>query len=119
MHRGCIAAHIIRPSRSIFVVGVVFVRGEQALLVPAMRAAHEYGFMPEAYGGAERVALAGRESFSAFFADIFFFGGVLCTDISSNAKPEEKKRYAEGYCESYDGAHCDLLINNMEIFAKI
>ena len=113
MHRECIAVHIIWDyCHLIPVVGVIFVRGEQALLVPAMRAAHQHGFMPEAYGGAERVALTGREALSAVFADIFFFGGVLRGYHRGNTKPEKKQGdtyYRNCYCKR---AHIYLLVDD-------
>jgi hypothetical protein len=91
------------------VIGVVFVCGKQALLVPAVRAAHEHGFMPEAYGGAERIALARGEMLFAVFTYIFFFGGVLCSYHSGNAEPEENQRNAY-YCDyDYERMHMDLL----------
>ena len=69
MHRECIAVHIIWDyCHLIPVVGVIFVRGEQALLVPAMRAAHQHGFMPEAVCRAQSIALAGKKLFFAFGA---------------------------------------------------
>lgn len=111
MHRECIAVHIIWDFYHLIpVIGVVFVRGEQALLVPAMGAAHEDGFMPEADGGAERVALSGREALFAVFADIFFFGGVLCGYHRGDAEPEKKQGdayYHNGYCKR---AHIYLLV---------
>ena len=114
MHREFIAVHIIWDyCHLIPVVGVIFVRGEQALLVPAMRAAHQHGFMPEAYGGAERVALTGREALSAVFADIFFFGGVLRGYHRGNTKPEKKQGdtyYRNCYCKR---AHIYLLVDDV------
>ena len=92
-------------------VRIWLVCGEQALLVSAMRAAHENGFVAEAYGGTQRVALAGREALFAFFADIFFFCGVLCRKVDRDAEPEQNKRQAKSYDERYDRAHNSLLIN--------
>lgn len=111
MHRKCIAAHIIRFfGASLHMVRVVFVRGEQALLVSAVRAADEHGFVPEAHGGAEGITLARREVLFAFFADIFFFGGVLCGYHRCNAEPKKKQEdtcYHNGYCKR---THIDLLV---------
>jgi hypothetical protein len=60
---------------------------QEALLVSAMSAAHEHGFMPEAYRRTERIALARIERFSAFWAKIFFFCGMLCSYNGGYAEP--------------------------------
>lgn len=91
MHRECIAVHIIWDFYHLIpVLGVVFIRGEQAFLVPAMRAANKYGFVPEADGGAECVTLARGEVLFAVFADIFFFRGVLCRYYRGDAEPKKE-----------------------------
>ena len=81
--------------------------------MPAMRAAHQNGFVTKAYGGAERVALTGREALSAVFADIFFFGGVLRGYHRGNTKPEKKQGdtyYRNCYCKR---AHIYLLVDDV------
>ena len=78
--------------------------------MPAVRAAHEHGFMPEADGGTEGIALARRKALFAIFTDIFFFRSVLCGYYRGNTEPEEKQGdtdYHNGYCER---THIDLLV---------
>ena len=68
-------------------MGVIFICGQKALFVAAVRASYKNGFMPEAYRRAERIALARLEDLSAIYAEVFFFGGVLRRDKRGEREP--------------------------------
>jgi hypothetical protein len=81
-------------------VRVFLVCGKQARFIAAISASHHNGFVPEAYCRAERIALARRKRFAAFYANVFFFGGMLCGYEGGEGKPRKKERNAY-YCNCY------------------